>query len=92
MHAESVCIAAVYPDPEMFMLLNHGTLSGIVMIVISNNLMGEDFYMRVAIIGSRSITMDAYPILEQFMPKGTSEIVSGGAKGADELPAAIICR
>ena len=41
--------------------------------------------MRVAIIGSRSITMDAYPILEQFMPKGTSEIVSGGATGADEL-------
>lgn len=41
--------------------------------------------MRVAIVGSRSITMDAYPILDQFMPKGTSEIVSGGAKGADEL-------
>ena len=41
--------------------------------------------MRVAIIGSRSITMDAYPVLEQFMPKGTSEIVSGGAKGADAL-------
>lgn len=41
--------------------------------------------MRVAIIGSRSITMDAYPILEQFMPKGTSEIVSGGADGADAL-------
>ncbi|MCD8355751.1 MAG: DUF2493 domain-containing protein [Clostridia bacterium] len=41
--------------------------------------------MRVAIIGSRSITWDAYPILEQYMPKGTSEIVSGGAEGTDQL-------
>lgn len=41
--------------------------------------------MRVAIIGSRTITRDAYPILEQFMPKGTSEIISGGADGADQL-------
>lgn len=41
--------------------------------------------MRVAIIGSRTITKDAYPILEQFMPKGTSEIISGGSDGADQL-------
>lgn len=41
--------------------------------------------MRVAIVGSRSISMDALPILDQFMPKGTSEIVSGGAEGADQL-------
>lgn len=41
--------------------------------------------MRVAIVGSRSVTKDAYPILERYMPRGTSEIVSGGAAGADEL-------
>ncbi|MDO4173503.1 MAG: SLOG family protein [Eubacteriales bacterium] len=41
--------------------------------------------MRVAIVGSRSISMDALPILDQFMPKGVSEIVSGGAEGADQL-------
>ena len=44
--------------------------------------------MRVAIIGSRSITMDAYPVIQQYIPRGASEIVSGGAEGADQLAAA----
>ena len=34
---------------------------------------------------SRSVTKDAYPILEAYIPRGVSEIVSGGASGADEL-------
>lgn len=41
--------------------------------------------MRVAIIGSRSITMDAYGDMVRFIPRGASEIVSGGAEGADQL-------
>ena len=41
--------------------------------------------MRIAIVGSRSVTKDAYPILEAYIPRGASEIVSGGASGADEL-------
>lgn len=41
--------------------------------------------MRIAIVGSRSVTKDAYPILEAYIPRGVSEIVSGGASGADEL-------
>lgn len=41
--------------------------------------------MRVAIVGSRSITMEAYSIMERFIPKGASEIISGGAEGADAL-------
>ena len=41
--------------------------------------------MRIAIVGSRSITMDAYPIIENYIPRGASEIVSGGANGADQL-------
>ena len=41
--------------------------------------------MRIAIVGSRSVTKNAYPILEAYIPRGVSEIVSGGASGADEL-------
>jgi hypothetical protein len=37
--------------------------------------------MRVAIIGSRSITVNN---LEKYIPKNTSEIVSGGAVGVDK--------
>ena len=36
--------------------------------------------MRIAIIGSRSITI---PNLEDFLPEDTTEIVSGGARGVD---------
>ncbi len=36
--------------------------------------------MKVAIIGSRSLTITD---LEKYLPSGTSEIVSGGAKGID---------
>lgn len=38
--------------------------------------------MRVAVIGSRSITN--YP-LEEVIPPGTTEIISGGARGVDAL-------
>lgn len=38
--------------------------------------------MKVAVIGSRSIT--AYP-LEELIPAGTTEIISGGARGVDTL-------
>lgn len=38
--------------------------------------------MKVAIIGSRNITNIEH---DSFIPKGTAEIVSGGAKGVDTL-------
>ena len=41
--------------------------------------------MRVAIVGSRSLDDRCYNVLETHMPQGTSEIVSGGAAGADAL-------
>ena len=36
--------------------------------------------MKVAVIGSRGLTMDD---LGKYLPEGTTEIVSGGAKGID---------
>ncbi|MDE5742503.1 MAG: DUF2493 domain-containing protein [Oscillospiraceae bacterium] len=36
--------------------------------------------MKVAIIGSRDLTIDN---LENYIPRGTTEIISGGAKGVD---------
>ena len=36
--------------------------------------------MKVAIIGSRNLTVKD---LGQYLPEGTTEIVSGGAKGVD---------
>ena len=36
--------------------------------------------MKVAVIGSRGLTVDN---LEQYLPENTTEIVSGGAKGID---------
>ena len=36
--------------------------------------------MKVAVIGSRGLTVDD---LEKYLPKDTTEIVSGGAKGID---------
>lgn len=41
--------------------------------------------MRVAIIGSRSVSMDAYGYVLPYIPKNATEIVSGGAKGADQI-------
>ncbi len=38
--------------------------------------------MKVAVIGSRSIT--SYP-LEEILPPDATEIISGGARGADTL-------
>ena len=36
--------------------------------------------MRIAIVGSRSLTVDN---LEAYLPSGVTEIVSGGAQGID---------
>lgn len=36
--------------------------------------------MKVAVIGSRNLTIDN---LGDYLPKGTTEIVSGGARGID---------
>lgn len=36
--------------------------------------------MKVAVIGSRSLTVDH---LEKYLPAGVTEIVSGGARGVD---------
>ena len=36
--------------------------------------------MKVAIIGSRNLTVDN---LEKYLPEGVTEIVSGGARGID---------
>ena len=40
--------------------------------------------MKVAVIGSRGLTVDN---LEDYLPDGTDEIVSGGAKGIDTCAA-----
>ena len=36
--------------------------------------------MKVAVVGSRTITVDN---LEDYLPEGVTEIISGGAKGVD---------
>lgn len=41
--------------------------------------------MRVAIIGSRSVQLDSLQELLALLPRGTHEIVSGGAAGADQI-------
>ena len=41
--------------------------------------------MKLAIVGSRSFT--DYILLEKSVPASTTEIISGGAKGADSLAA-----
>ena len=40
--------------------------------------------MKIAIIGSRTLTV---PNIEEYLPEGVTEIVSGGAKGIDEAAA-----
>ena len=46
------------------------------------NEFNEGGFMKVAIIGSRNITnVD----LSRFIPAGTTEIVSGGARGVDTV-------
>lgn len=41
--------------------------------------------MRVAIIGSRSVTLEMENDILRYLPRSTHEIVSGGATGADEI-------
>lgn len=36
--------------------------------------------MRVAVVGSRNITIEN---IEKYLPEGTKEVISGGAKGVD---------
>lgn len=43
--------------------------------------------MKVAIIGSRKILDSYYSTLCSYVPIGASEIISGGAQGADALAA-----
>ncbi|MDP4108539.1 MAG: SLOG family protein [Bacillota bacterium] len=43
--------------------------------------------MKVAVIGSRSIGQEFYEKISDHMPVGVSEIISGGAIGADTLAA-----
>lgn len=50
----------------------------------------EGAYMRVAIVGSRTIEYskrkeEAYALLDRYVPANTTEIVSGGAVGIDTL-------
>lgn len=47
--------------------------------------------MKVAIIGSRTVPSSYYSELCDIMPVGTSEIISGGASGADELAQKYAC-
>ncbi len=41
--------------------------------------------MKVAVVGSRSVSPEFYEKICEYMPIGVSEIVSGGAQGADSL-------
>lgn len=41
--------------------------------------------MRVAVVGSRSVGVRDYERMCMAMPFGVTEIVSGGARGADQL-------
>lgn len=41
--------------------------------------------MRVAIIGSRSIVLNQERDILAYLPEQTTEIVSGGAEGADQI-------
>ena len=41
--------------------------------------------MRVAVVGSRSLDDRSYQTLTENIPSGVSEIISGGASGADSL-------
>lgn len=41
--------------------------------------------MKTAIVGSRSLKDSCYDLIAAHVPAGTSEVVSGGASGADAL-------
>ncbi|MDR1117574.1 MAG: DUF2493 domain-containing protein [Oscillospiraceae bacterium] len=41
--------------------------------------------MKVAVIGSRSMSEDLFDFMLENIPIGCSEIISGGAEGADRL-------
>lgn len=43
--------------------------------------------MRVAVVGSRNANESHYPLLADGIPQNASEIISGGASGADTLAA-----
>lgn len=42
--------------------------------------MEAELYMKVAVVGSRGLTIND---LEKYLPEGTTEIISGGARGVD---------
>jgi len=41
--------------------------------------------VKTAIVGSRSLDQGIYRLLMDYVPKGASEIISGGAEGVDKL-------
>ncbi len=41
--------------------------------------------MKIAVVGSRHLGMECYPLIEKHIPKGCSEIISGGAVGIDTV-------
>ena len=41
--------------------------------------------MKLGVIGSRTVTENAYPLLLENLPDNVTEIISGGAAGADQL-------
>ena len=45
--------------------------------------------MKVAIIGTRSASLNIAPLILPYVPKETTEIISGGAKGVDQAAAKI---
>lgn len=45
----------------------------------------EECALRVAVVGSRSVGVRDYERMCMAMPFGVTEIVSGGARGADQL-------
>ena len=51
---------------------------------------GDDEWMKVALIGSRGLDVDEKTI-ERLLPRCTTEIVSGGAKGIDACAKAYAC-
>ena len=44
-----------------------------------------ELIMKVAVVGSRNVKPESYEKICKYMPTGVSEIVSGGAQGADML-------
>ena len=65
------CVFTIYP------------IHGIVLIMDIPHIqiiMPEGFFVKIAVIGSRNVTV---PNLGDYLPENCTELVSGGAKGVD---------